>query len=421
MHPVAIAAFTNMTALSTSGHSRPFDVRRDGFVMTEGAAALVLEDWDRAVARGATIYAELAGAASTADAHHITAPSPDGSGAVACMELALADAGILPWPTSGTSTRTAPRPPSTTWPKSRAIAKVFGEPGPARHLHQGGHGTRLGCRRRHRGGGAVLTIHRATIPPTAGYEQPDPEITLNDRARRAAAVGTHGRAVELVRLRRTQRLPGPAPPPPPVERAVALGDSVPYGHGLANPYQTPQIGLPVRAVSQGPSTLAYPSMVAADFGLTMTVRPTNCRLTGDQLSISGAVADGVDNTTRDGQCPIPPQQARNLSDEVAATDLVRHPARLVLLQDGADDIDFSACLENQLARVLGVGIGLGNTCVVNGSVTPTIATQLAQRARRQRTRTPSPRRTTTPSATSHTSAACSGVETPTPTQTGMSV
>ena len=85
----------------------------------------------------------------------------------------------------------------------------------------------------------------------------------------------------------------PVPPPPPVERAIALGDSVPYGHGLANPYVTPQIGLPARAVSQGPSTGAYPSMVAADFGLTMTVRPTNCHLTGDQLSISGAVADGV--------------------------------------------------------------------------------------------------------------------------------
>ena len=109
----------------------------------------------------------------------------------------------------------------------------------------------------------------------------------------------------------------------------------------------------------------------------MTVRPTNCHLTGDQLSISGAVADGVDNTSRDGQCPVPPQPARNLSDELAAADLVRHPARLVLLQDGADDIDFSACLEYQLARVLGVGIGLGNSCVANGSVTPKIATELA--------------------------------------------
>ncbi len=91
----------------------------------------------------------------------------------------------------------------------------------------------------------------------------------------------------------------------------------------------------------------------------MTVRPTNCHLTGDQLAISGAVADGSDNTSRDGQCPVPPQQARNLTDELAATGLVRHPARLVLLQDGADDIDFSACLEYQLARVFGIGIGLG--------------------------------------------------------------
>src|SRR5271170_1474175 len=81
----------------------------------------------------------------------------------------------------------------------------------------------------------------------------------------------------------------PVPPPPPPERAVALGDSVPYGHGLANPYLTPQIGLPARAVSQGPSPRAYPSMVARDLGLTMTVRSTNCHLKGDQLSISGAV------------------------------------------------------------------------------------------------------------------------------------
>lgn len=170
----------------------------------------------------------------------------------------------------------------------------------------------------------------------------------------------------------------PTIPPPPTERAVAFGDSVPYGHGLANPYLTPQIGLPVSAVSQGPSPAAYPSLVADDFGLTMTVRPTNCDLEDDQLSVSGAVASGVDNTSRDGQCPVPPRQARNLSDELAASDLVRQPARLVLLQDGADDIDFSACLENQLARVLNVGIGLGTSCVTDGTVTPTVAGQLAR-------------------------------------------
>ncbi len=77
--------------------------------------------------------------------------------------------------------------------------------------------------------------------------------------------------------------PPPSRPPSVSTRAVALGDSVPYGHGLANPYLTPQIGLPAGAVSQGPSTQAYPSLVAGDLGLTMTVRSTNCHLTGDQL------------------------------------------------------------------------------------------------------------------------------------------
>src|SRR5580704_6636648 len=140
--------------------------------------------------------------------------------------------------------------------------------------------------------------------------------------------------------------PAPTPAPKVSTRAVALGDSVPYGHGLANPYLTPQIGLPISDVSQGPSTLAYPSLVAADLGLTMTVRPTNCHLEGDQLAISGAVADPADNPARDGQCPNPPQQARNLGDEIAASGLSHHPARLVLLQDGADDIHFANCLEN---------------------------------------------------------------------------
>jgi hypothetical protein len=181
----------------------------------------------------------------------------------------------------------------------------------------------------------------------------------------------------VVLVSRSAPPPNVPTPPPPVTRAVALGDSVPYGHGLANPYLTPQIGLPTGAVSQGPSTRAYPSLVAGTLGLTMTVRASNCNLTGDQLAISGAVADGADNTSRDGQCPKPPQQARNLSDELAAADLAQRPARLVLLQDGADDIDFSQCLVYQLARVLGTGIGLGTECVANGSVTATIAADLA--------------------------------------------
>jgi len=177
MVPVALAAFANMTALSTSGHSRPFDARRDGFVMTEGAAAMVLEDWDRAVARGATIYAELAGTASTADAHHITAPSPDGSGAVACMELALADAGVAPSDVGhinahGTST------PLNDLAEARAITKVFGEPGPLVTSTKGVTGHGLAAAGAIEAVAGVLTIHHATIPPTAGYEEPDPEISI---------------------------------------------------------------------------------------------------------------------------------------------------------------------------------------------------------------------------------------------------
>ena len=109
----------------------------------------------------------------------------------------------------------------------------------------------------------------------------------------------------------------------------------------------------------------------------MRVRPTNCHLVGDQLSISGAVADAADNTARDTQCPRPPQLTRNLADEVAAADLATHPARLVLIQAGADDIDFAACLENELVRVLGFDIGFGNTCVSNGTVTPDVGQKLA--------------------------------------------
>jgi 3-oxoacyl-[acyl-carrier-protein] synthase II len=177
LHPVAVSAFANMTALSTSGHSRPFDVRRDGFVMTEGSAALVLEEWDRAVARGATIYAELAGAGSTSDAHHITAPSPDGAGAVACMELALADAGIVAADVGhinahGTST------PLNDLAESRAIAKVFGEPGPLVTSTKGVTGHGLGAAGAIEAVAAALTIHHSLIPPTAGYEEPDPEINL---------------------------------------------------------------------------------------------------------------------------------------------------------------------------------------------------------------------------------------------------
>ena len=181
----------------------------------------------------------------------------------------------------------------------------------------------------------------------------------------------------VVLATRSTRAPAPPAAPPVTTRAVAFGDSVPYGHGLANPYLTPQRGLPPSAVSQGPSTQAYPSLVARNLHLDMTVRPTNCDLVGDQLAISGAVADPADNRSLDGQCPRPPRPARNLEDEVAAAGLDRHPARLVLIEDGADDIHFAQCLVYDLVHVLGVGPSLGTRCVSNGTVTKPVAHELA--------------------------------------------
>lgn len=178
MTAVGIAAFTNMTALSASGISRPFDARRDGFVIAEGAGALVLEDIDHARRRGATVLGEVLGAGSTADAHHITAPAPSGSGAAACMEVVLADAQIPPEAIGhinahGTST------PLNDLAESQAITKVFGCPGPAVTSTKGVTGHALG------GAGAVeavatlLAIAHGQIPPTDGYGVADPEIPLD--------------------------------------------------------------------------------------------------------------------------------------------------------------------------------------------------------------------------------------------------
>ena len=132
--PIAIAAFARMGALSMRHDapeeaSRPFDVDRDGFVIGEGAAFLVLERLDRAEARGARIYGQVAGYGRNADAYHITAPSPGGVGAAECMRLALADAGVDPSEVGhvnahGTST------PLNDAAEAEAIVKVFGGSGP---------------------------------------------------------------------------------------------------------------------------------------------------------------------------------------------------------------------------------------------------------------------------------------------------
>ena len=178
MVEIAEAGFRNMTALSNSEFSRPFDVDRDGFVMGEGAGILILEEWEHAIARGATIYAEVLGAASTADAHHITAPDPSGHGAIRCMELALEDAGVTASDVShinahGTST------PLNDLAESVAVRKVFGGNVPPVTSIKGHLGHSLAAAGALEGVASVLTLVNQVIPPTAGTTNVDPEVGLD--------------------------------------------------------------------------------------------------------------------------------------------------------------------------------------------------------------------------------------------------
>lgn len=129
--PASLAGFSAMKAMSTNNEdpehaSRPYDADRDGFVMGEGAGALILEEYEHAVARGATIYAELAGAAMTSDAYHMTAPHPDGIGAAKAMELALKDAGIAPNQVDYLNPH-ATSTPLGDLAELNAVTKVFGK------------------------------------------------------------------------------------------------------------------------------------------------------------------------------------------------------------------------------------------------------------------------------------------------------
>lgn len=164
--PTSLASFGNMTALSSSGTSRPFDTDRDGFVMGEGSAVLVLEEWSLAEARGATILGEVLGGGSNADAHHITAPRPDGSGAVACMRLALAEAGLTPSDirqvnAHGTST------PLNDAAEAAAVTTVFGDHRPAVTSIKGVTGHALGAAGALEAAAVVLSFLKRQIPPTA--------------------------------------------------------------------------------------------------------------------------------------------------------------------------------------------------------------------------------------------------------------
>lgn len=174
----AIAGFANMTAISSSLVSRPFDAARDGFIMGEGAAVFVLERLDLALARGATVLGEIIGAASNADAHHITAPSPGGAGAARCMRAALEDAGIAPGDirqinAHGTST------PLNDAAEAEAIRTVFGESAPPTVSIKGVTGHPLGAAGALEAAAVLLSFEHRLIPPTAGTTTVDPACGID--------------------------------------------------------------------------------------------------------------------------------------------------------------------------------------------------------------------------------------------------
>lgn len=191
--PLAMAAFCSARALSTRNDdppaaSRPFDRDRDGFVMGEGAGVLVLERLDLALRRGARIYAEVVGYASTGDAYHITQPAPEGRGAARAMELALQDAGLEASDVDyinahGTSTE------YNDWYETLAIKRALGE-----HAHRVAisstksmTGHLLGAAGGVEAVATILAIRRGVIPPTINLTNPDPRCDLDyvpNRARR---------------------------------------------------------------------------------------------------------------------------------------------------------------------------------------------------------------------------------------------
>ena len=175
--------FKSARALSKSGYSRPFDVKRDGFVMGEGAAVLLLEAAEVAEARGADPIAEVIGAASTADAHHITAPHPEGEGAERAVRLAIEDAGMGPADIAyinahGTGTDLNDRT------EGAVIDRVFDRQ-PAVSSVKGSTGHALGASGSIEAAVVVEAIRRRELPPNIGLEEQDSEIPLADIVREA--------------------------------------------------------------------------------------------------------------------------------------------------------------------------------------------------------------------------------------------
>jgi 3-oxoacyl-[acyl-carrier-protein] synthase II len=190
--PISVAGFGAAHTLSTRNDepekaSRPFDMGRDGFVMSEGAAVLILESEQHAMARGAAAYAAVAGRAVTADASHITAPAPDGLARLECMRQAIADAGLdlrdIGYINAhGTST------PANDRDESQVIKRLWAGSPPPVSSTKSVMGHLLGAAGAVEAVSCVLALNRGILPPTINYEQPDPECDLDyvpNLARRA--------------------------------------------------------------------------------------------------------------------------------------------------------------------------------------------------------------------------------------------
>jgi 3-oxoacyl-[acyl-carrier-protein] synthase II len=175
---LCMAAFKRMGALSSEGVSRPFDERRDGFVMGEGAAVLVLESAEHAAARGAKAYARIAGYGASNDAFHITQPEENGRGAIAAMQAALADAGASTGDAGylnahGTGT------PFNDRIETKAIHAVFNGSAPPVSSTKSHIGHLLGAAGAVEALACVEAVRRGVLPPTINLEQPDPECDLD--------------------------------------------------------------------------------------------------------------------------------------------------------------------------------------------------------------------------------------------------
>jgi 3-oxoacyl-[acyl-carrier-protein] synthase II len=162
--------------------AKPFDVDRDGFVMGEGGAILVIEDRERAEARGATILAEVLGGASTADAYHITAPHPEGDGAERAMRLAMEDSGLTPSDVAyvnahGTGTDLNDRT------EGAVIGRIFGDDQPAVSSIKGTTGHGLGASGSIEAVMVIESMLRGELLPNIGLDNQDPEIPLTDIVR----------------------------------------------------------------------------------------------------------------------------------------------------------------------------------------------------------------------------------------------